>query len=275
MKLQAFYNKLLIDLVPLRYTEDYLMELSDIERAILYPYSAPSEAYILANGRLYELDQKIVDKHYWLFESRTPVLSVGSNRAPTQLLRKFGHADIIPVTPARLLDCDVVHAAMISYYAAVPCTAYPSEGCVVDLNVAWLTPTQLEKMHKTEGVGASYDYVIMRNVLHILRLPETPIYGYSAKSGVVNYCDGKPAALPAIKAMGRRFPTASQRAIVTHIRKLTGHYNNRSYTEFIDCLNKEKATRFEINAVLQKNSIHYTEPPWHNTGFSIDKFDDC
>ena len=54
------------------------------------------------------------------------VLSVGSNRAPVQLLRKFGPDSLLPVTLARLHDCDITHAAILGYYAAVPCTAFPS-----------------------------------------------------------------------------------------------------------------------------------------------------
>ena len=87
------------------------------------------------------------------------MLSVGSNRAPVQLLRKFGNAALVPVTPAILHDCDIVHAATVSYYGAVSCTAFPSSGTDVMLNVAWLDEAQLQVMHRTEAVGVAYDYV--------------------------------------------------------------------------------------------------------------------
>ena len=111
----------------------YLPVQTEIDRAVNYPYDAPDTAFVFDNGRLRAFDDaRILDE-------RTAVLSVGSNRAPVQLRRKFGDAAIIPVTPAVLHDCDIVHAAQLGYYGAVPCTAFPAAGCEVRLNVAWLT----------------------------------------------------------------------------------------------------------------------------------------
>ena len=169
MKALALPHNLFSDFVALKHGDTYLTALSDIDRARLYPYSAPSGGYLLANGALYDLDQKMIDRHRWIFDGRVAVLSVGSNRAPVQLRRKFGDAAIIPVTPARLFDCDIVHAAMLGFYAAVPCTAFPCAGCIVSLNVAWLDADQLEQMHRTEGIGVAYDYVMMQNVVHDLQ----------------------------------------------------------------------------------------------------------
>ena len=182
MKASVLPDQLPADFVAIADSRIFLRALSDIDRARLYPYTVPVGGYVLAGGVLYNLDQAQIDRHEWLFEGRVAVLSVGSNRAPVQLLRKFGDAAIVPVTPARLLDCDIVHAAMLGYYAAVPCTAYPCDGCIVSLNVAWLDAAQLQQMHRTEGVGVAYDYVMMRNVVHDLTVPDQPVYGYSARS---------------------------------------------------------------------------------------------
>ena len=187
MKKLVLPDQLPEDFVTFDDSNAYLIALSDIDRARLYPYPAPVGGYLLANGMLYYLDQAKINRHKWLLDGRVAVLSVGSNRAPVQLLRKFGNNAVVPVTPARLFDCDIVHAAMLGYYAAVPCTAYPSDGCIVSLNVAWLDSTQLEQMHRTEGIGVAYDYVIMRNVVHDMVVPDQPVYGYSARSGVLDF----------------------------------------------------------------------------------------
>jgi len=273
MKASALPDNLLADFVPLAHGDTYLTMLSDIDRAILYPYSAPSGGYLLANGVLYGLDQNMIDRHQWIFDGRVAVLSVGSNRAPVQLRRKFGDAAIIPVTPARLFDCDIVHAAMLGFYAAVPCTAFPCAGCIVSLNVAWLDAEQLEQMHRTEGIGVAYDYVMMQDVVHDLLVPDQPVYGYSARSGVLDYADGIPAALPAIAAVGRRFPAVSQADAAARVRQLTGCDDTRSHAEFIADIQHDKSARDAVIAGLKKYALFAKTPPWHAVSVSVSGID--
>ena len=273
MKASALPDNLLADFVPLAHGDTYLTVLSDIDRARLYPYSAPSGGYLLAKGVLYDLDQNMIDRRQWIFDGRVAVLSVGSNRAPVQLRRKFGDAAIIPVTPARLFDCDVVHAAMLGFYAAVPCTAFPCAGCIVSLNVAWLDAEQLEQMHRTEGIGVAYDYVMMQDVVHDLLVPDQPVYGYSARSGVLDYAGGIPAALPAIAAVGRRFPEVSQADAATRVRQLTGCDDSRSHTEFIADIQHDKSARDAVIAGLKKYALFAETPPWHAVSVSVSGID--
>jgi len=273
MKASALPDNLLADFVPLAHGDTYLTMLSDIDRARLYPYSAPSGGYLLANGVLYGLDQNMIDRHQWIFDGRVAVLSVGSNRAPVQLRRKFGDAAIIPVTPARLFDCDIVHAAMLGFYAAVPCTAFPCAGCIVSLNVAWLDAEQLEQMHRTEGIGVAYDYVMMQDVVHDLLVPDQPVYGYSARSGVLDYAGGMPAALPAIAAVGRRFPEVSQADAAARVRQLTGCYDSRSHAEFIADIQYDKSARDAVIAGLKKYALFAKTPPWHAVSVSVSGID--
>ena len=138
---------------PLADQHVYLADQSEDQRASDYPYAAPEGAYVLDHGRLLQLSDASV------LEGRAAVLSVGSNRAPVQLRRKFGNKAVVPVTPLILHDCDVVHAAAISYYGAVSCTAFPSRGTDVMLNAAWLDPEQLQVMHRTEALGLSLIHI--------------------------------------------------------------------------------------------------------------------
>ena len=273
MKASALPHNLFSDFVALARGDTYLTALSDIDRARLYPYTAPSGGYLLADGALYDLDQKMIDRHRWIFDGRVAVLSVGSNRAPVQLRRKFGDAAIIPVTPARLFDCDIVHAAMLGFYAAVPCTAFPCAGCIVSLNVAWLDAEQLEQMHRTEGIGVAYDYVMMQDIVHDLRVPDQPVYGYSARSGVLDYAGGIPAALPAIASVGRRFPEVSQADAAARVRQLTGCDDSRSHAEFIDDVQRDKTARDAIISGLKNYALFAEIPPWHTLSVSVSGID--
>ena len=125
-----------------------------------YPFAAPTESFVFAEGEVRPIDEAG-------FRARRPVLAHGSNRAPAQLARKFGHlseADgAVPVTRAWLRDYDVVYAAHITRYGAVSSTLQHAPGCEAALAVTWLTEVQLQRMHETEGV-AGYAYGRLESV---------------------------------------------------------------------------------------------------------------
>ena len=273
MKVSALPHNVFADFLPLADGDTYLTMLSDVDRARLYPYNAPYGGYLLANGVLYQLYQQMIDRHRWIFDGRVAVLSVGSNRAPVQLRRKFGDAAIIPVTPARLFDCDIVHAAMLGFYAAVPCTAFPCAGCIVSLNVAWLDPDQLEQMHRTEGIGVAYDYVMMHDVVHDMQVPDQPVFGYSACAGVLDYAGGAPAALPVIAAVGRRFPEVSQAEVAARVRQLTGCDDSRSHAEFIADIQREKSARDAVIAGLKNYALFAETSRWQVLSVRVNGID--
>ncbi len=125
-----------------------------------YPFAAPGESFVFADGQIRPIDEaRFADRH--------PVLAHGSNRAPAQLARKFGHLSeedgAVPVTRAWLRDYDVVYAAHITRYGAVSSTLQHAPGCEAALAVTWLTEAQLQRMHETEGV-AGYAYGRLESV---------------------------------------------------------------------------------------------------------------
>lgn len=119
-----------------------------------YPFAAPEGSFLFDKGTTGPI--AAAD-----FAGRRPVLAHGSNRAPAQLTRKFGHFSgrdgAVPVTLAWLADYDVVYAAHITRYGAVSSTLQHSPGCRGALAVTWLTEAQLRRMHETEG-AAGYRY---------------------------------------------------------------------------------------------------------------------
>ena len=246
--------------------EVYLPNQTELDRALRYPYDAPAGAYVLDCGQLRPL------RDIGILAGRTAVLSVGSNRAPVQLQRKFGKDAVVPVTPATLHDCDIVHVAMLGYYGAVPCTAFPSKGCHVRLNVAWLDADQLVEMHRTEAVGVAYDYVRFseKAVTH-LEIPEadgyavpgdTPLFGYNARAGVLNIGDGMPASLPVIDAEGRQFSSFTQAEAATFVRRLCQHNDARDHATFVKDIRNDKAARDAIREMLSEHALFATNAPW-------------
>ena len=257
----------------------YLGELSEYERASFYPYMAPEGSYLLAKGRLFQLNQRDLEEGNLvqgepLLAGRTPVLAVGSNRAPYQLLRKFGSEAIVPVTSARLHDCDVVHTALVSYYGAIPCTAFPSSGTITELKVVWLDEQQLLHMHKTEGIGVAYDYVEMQGVEHQLVVPTGPVFGYAARAGVLAWKDMKPAGLSAISSHARQFKTVSQGEVVQRVYKLANLTEACPVEQFITTMQADKTLREEVIGQLQAHAIQPDQPPWRVIPVSMDGIDE-
>ncbi len=259
---------------------NYLSPISEVDRACKYPYDAPEGGFVLAKGRLLRLDQAKLDQmdqdlHRGILAGRTPVLSVGSNRAPIQLLRKFGPDSFLPVTPARLHDCDITHAATLGYYAAVPCTAFPSSGTVVDLNVVWLDDGQLKQMHRTEGINSVYDFVTMETVEHQFTVRPGPVFGYAARAGALDCGDDEPAGLSAIIAHGRKFKTLTQAEANAKLRQLALVDDDRSMVQFITEMQADKAARHMIIGRLRPHAIQPHNPPWQVQVVNIDRANAC
>jgi len=115
---------------------------------------------------------------------------------------------------------------------------------------------------------------MMRDVVHHLAVPDQPVYGYSARSGALDFGDGVPAALPAINAVGRRFPTASQADAAIRVRQLVGVADGRSHAEFIADIQRQKSARDEVVAGLRNYALFHDSPPWQKISITIDGLED-
>ena len=136
-------------------SETLFPNLSFYNRAISYPYFAPDYSFSFYKG-------KFVKEICFDLDKRIPILSVGSNRSPYQLKRKFSLDQDISVTPATLYDSDIVYAASLSAYGSMPATQWPCKGSKVDLNVLWLNESQLDIMHLSEALGVAYNFVKLK-----------------------------------------------------------------------------------------------------------------
>ena len=156
---------------------------------------------------------------------RTPVLAYGANAAPERLHRKFAPVGpaVFPVLEARLHGFDIVHAAHISSYGAVPATVAPSPGTVCHIAITWLDARELARMHETEFRRHTYRFGPLRNIrlepdlLPPMETVSTYVGGYGHIAP-----EGAPLALAAIRAEGRRFRTCSQTGALQAIQAMLG-----------------------------------------------------
>jgi hypothetical protein len=181
-----------------------------------YPYDAPARSYLFRDGGV----RPVMEAD---FRGRTPVVGHGSNRAPEQLARKFGHLSgrhsEIPVTFVWLHDYDVVYAAHVTAYGALASTLQAAPGCRVRVALTWLDEAQLERMHATEG---NYSYGMLAGA-RLEAEAGPPVHGgevtmYLADHGCLSH-GGRPVSLAAVPAAGRRHAALSQTAMQEEVRR--------------------------------------------------------
>lgn len=207
-----------------------------IARALGYPYPAHPEDYLFDGTWAHPLSPD----HG--FEGLTPVIAVGSNRAPRQLSRKYAPHYMngpvaIPVTRIKARDVDVVYAAHMAGYGSAPATLAPSQGTVVELWVNWLDGPALERMDQTEGLGVQYDRVTV--ALDVTAEPGRPapreMLLYAARRGLANH-DGAPVALAEVPAEGRRYPALGQRAMLERLHARHRLHGDQEFEHWLTAL---------------------------------------
>lgn len=188
-----------------------------LARALDYPYAAPGASYTYRAGAAHAFDAD-------LRAGRTPVLAYGSNRSPAQLNRKFGHAadTVIPVEAARLADFDVVHAATLTRYGAVPAMLQRAPGATVSIMVTWLGEAELAAMHASELGAANYRFAALDAVRLELSdgTVETTALSYVGARGAFAEGGDPAVAQAALPAQGRRFRAASTARMLERYRAL-------------------------------------------------------
>ena len=190
-----------------------------LKRARDYPYWAPK--------RSYTWDIRSVENHVEQFdrdliEDCWPVLAVGSNRSPEQLTRKFKGSDVGPIAVqyGRIVDFDVVYAAHISSYGAVPAMLQKMSGVQAKIAITWLSDEQLNIMHRTEG---NYHFGEIENIRLTLEYgePLESVYLYVGKHGSLRV-NGEAFGLQDIVALNRPYTSASSADILEILRHRLG-----------------------------------------------------
>jgi len=197
-----------------------LTELNSIlKRARDYPYWAPKSSYTW-DSRAELNSVRPFDSN--LVQNCWPVLAVGSNRSPEQLSRKFQKINVGPIAVqyGRISDFDVVYAAHISAYGAVPAMLQRAPGVHAKIAVTWLSDEQLEIMHRTEG---NYHFGEIEHVQLILEHGE-PIesaYLYIGKHGSLSI-KNQAIGVQDIAALNRPYISANSAEILETLRERLG-----------------------------------------------------
>jgi hypothetical protein len=226
-----------------------------------YPFESPPGSYLFAQGRAAPLGEVGPAA----FVGRTPVIAHGSNRAPAQLLRKFGETAEIPVTRGWLADFDVVYSAHVTRYGSIAADLRHAPGVRASVFVTWLTEAQLTRMHETELGGENYRYGVLERI--DLELEAGPSGGlreahvYLSVRGCIAG-DGAPLSLAAVEAQGRdhgRGPSALAQAEVQEV--LRGrHRAHEDLDPFILANVRDAARRRALIAEMVAQSLAPTAP---------------
>ena len=244
-------------------TQELFPNLSSFDRALSYPYFTPNYSFSFYNG---EFIKGISED----LNNRIPILSVGSNRSPYQLKRKFSLNQNICVTPATLYDSDVVFAASLSSYGSMPATQWPSKGTEVNLNVLWLNEEQLEIMHLSEALGVAYNFVKLK--LDTVKIKDfkyaKQIYGYISIAGVFPFNENKPKRLSSINARNITLKGLSEKKALLSLICSLGIEENR-LSEWVYKVINNKTYRISLHEKLKSKAIKPKNPDWEIVKKSI------
>lgn len=224
-------------------------------RATAYPYDAPAHSYLWRAGEVLHFDREGT-------AGRTPVLAFGSNRAPERLAQKFGHLldQEIPVEQVWLQDFDVVYAAHITRYGAVPAMLQHAPGIRVEIAVTWLNDAQLPIMHQSEMAAANYVFARLDGVTLALANGEveTSVLCYVGSRGHLHNGDGLPLPLAKVRAEGRTRPGETTEAV---LRRLQADLDpDLKFRDFLMQLVTSKEYRSSITDALDQRAHAFAYP---------------
>ena len=228
-----------------------------------YPYAAPAGSYLYRDGASALLAGPIDPA---LLAGRVPVVAYGSNRAPEQLHRKFGHlmgeASAIPVTRAWLAGHDVVYSGHMTRYGSISATLHEAPGTRVQVYVTWLTEAQLPRMHETEIGAGNYGYGRVTGIsLEVEGGPAlSEAFCYLAVHGCL--CDpqqaGAPLALSAIAAESRLHRAVDQEGALGVLHR--AHHGGLALDAMILAHIKDTERRRRLVEALQATCVPWSVP---------------
>jgi len=250
-----------------------------VERCLArdYPYPFPRHCYLYLEGVALPIlhggsdgprvdtpvGQAKLDDLIDPAQKRTPVLAFGSNQAPEQLARKYGHlegaAAAIPVMRGRLREFDTVYAAHLTSYGAIAATVHRSPGTTVEVAITYLTDPQLELMHRSEARGINYDFVRLPGIRLDLdgggRLDT--VYGYVCRAGALAE-GGEPIGLAAIRAEGRRYATKTMSEVLSLAQDRLNHFG--THEQLIETIRNDATRRQEWAGKLAESALSFNHP---------------
>lgn len=238
-----------------------------LARAYGYPYPIPDTSYLVANGSWERLNG---DDAPFYRETRTPVLAVGSNQSPEQILRKFQGSSWSPIACEKcsLCDFDTVFSAHITSYGSIAAALHQCPGTTVSLFVNWLDDAQLEAMHPTELGHENYVFAQLQDIK--LQIDNGPalsgVYFYRGNAGAYAP-DGTPIPLAEVTALDRQWSAMSQRDVLSHVNCIFAA--DTSVEHFVLSSIADKSERDRRRTDMERTTQRFEHP--HEVILGTDK----
>lgn len=218
------YLELIANFGPREFTQEAF------ERGMRYPWHRPRRSYLLRDGEAVLVEGLDAGERAAALErhaGRSGLLAFGSNAAPRNLAIKLAHLTEpedreVLMLAGELHGLDVVAAAAVTIYGAVPATLEASPGTSVTAIVLMVTEAQLTALTWGEipyrlGRLADAPFTV-EDGIEGLEL-ESPL-AFVARWGAF-LPDGRPAALAAVPGHNRCFREWSQRQLLDRAAALT------------------------------------------------------
>lgn len=247
--------------------------------ALGYPWERPAESFQLRGPDVTNLSALPSARRDSLAQGlaidgsreplRYPLLSFGSNAAPSRLIAKLEHLPAnqheATVVTGELHDFDVGVSAHPAMYGAFPATIFPSPGTAVRAAVLWLTLEQLTAIAWTE---MSYFFGRLDGIAFTADFEAPPIDSvllFVSRLGA--HCvDGEIAAMEAIAARDRKAPAFTQEQMLTRLAQAA--FGSEATAEdvvrrlFDDFLGTSKLLRGPLRA----DSVQFASDRWTRFG---------
>jgi len=191
-----------------------------LTRALGYPYPIPDHSYVVYNG---DVSPMLRDQAAHLREGRRPVLAVGSNQSPAQIIRKFNGPDWpnVPCERCTMHDFDTVFSAHIAHYGSIAAALHPSPGTKVNLFINWLHEHHMDRMHATELGNENYVFAELEDIKieTDFGLELSQIFFYLGNAGAFAP-GGSPIPLAEVAAKGRNWEALDQSGVQEKLHQL-------------------------------------------------------
>ncbi len=226
--------------------------------ALGYPYPLPDASFVVDGAHVTAMTAGNAGE---LRDGRIPVLAVGSNQSPEQIVRKFSHMDCPPIPAERCIvhDFDSVYSAHVTGYGSIASCLHPSPGTQVTLFVNWLHDDHMERMHETELGNENYCYASLEGIRIETELGATldKVFFYCSNAGAFTP-DADPVPLTEIPAENRQWEALNQVDIQTELQVMTAP--DQHFEEFILASANDPETRNRRKAFMRERAIPFAHP---------------
>jgi len=229
-----------------------------LDLALGYPYPLPTTSYIVDGTNVLSMTAEHAEKHR---RGRTPVLAVGSNQSPEQIVRKFSTGDYPPIPCERCVvhDFDSVYSAHVTGYGSIASCLHPSPGTQVTLFVNWLHDDHMQRMHDTELGNENYVYAELNGIRIETEFGLTldRVYFYCSNAGAF-IPNGIPVPLSEIPAEDRQWEALRQVEMQTEVQVMTAP--DHHFEAFILSSAANPDARNQRKAAMRERSLPFAHP---------------